>query len=198
MKSRRSLPIAILLALAGCSNRAAPVTSEPIDSNAARKAIELYDANKDGFLDEKELQSAPGLKSASKQLDKSGKITEAEIAARIESWRRTGAGRLGIACKVTRKGKPVAGAQVNFVPEPFLGAGLQGGGGVTNPQGIANINGTSGLPGMSSGFYRVEITKAGEDVPAKYNRETELGEEVSIDAGGVGGDIGSITFNLQY
>jgi hypothetical protein len=163
--------------------------------------MELYDSNGDGALDEKELARVPGLKSARKQLDSSGqgKITEAEISARINSWRRTGAGRLGVSCKVMHKGKPLPGAQVSFVPEPFLGGGLQGGGGTTNSQGIATIDGASGLPGMSCGFYRVEITKQGEAIPAKYNSETELGQEVSVDAAGINGDSGGgIAFDLQY
>jgi hypothetical protein len=36
-------------------------------------------------------------------------------------------------------------------------------------------------PGMPPGMYRVEITKPGDNIPAKYNKETELGQEVSLD-----------------
>ena len=34
-------------------------------------------------------------------------------------------------------------------------------------------------PGVALGFYRVEITKAGENIPAKYNTATVLGQEIA-------------------
>jgi hypothetical protein len=39
--------------------------------------------------------------------------------------------------------------------------------------------------GVRPGFYRVEITKPGEKIPAKYNTEAILGQEVVIDAKGI-------------
>ena len=50
------------------------------------------------------------------------------------------------------------------------------------------------VKGLSPGFYRVEITKDGETIPAKYNTETTLGAEA---AGGREGNSG-LTFDLQY
>jgi hypothetical protein len=40
-------------------------------------------------------------------------------------------------------------------------------------------------PGVAPGFYRVEITKSGETIPAKYNTDTILGQEAAIDAKGI-------------
>jgi len=34
--------------------------------------------------------------------------------------------------------------------------------------------------GVAPGFYRVEITKTGENIPAKYNTETSFDQEVAI------------------
>jgi hypothetical protein len=49
-----------------------------------------------------------------------------------------------------------------------------------------------GNPGVAQGFYRVEITKAGENIPAKYNTATILGGVVPE------GDEGEWIFNLEY
>jgi hypothetical protein len=37
------------------------------------------------------------------------------------------------------------------------------------------------VPGVPYGLYRVEITKEGMDIPAKYNTQTILGQEVAED-----------------
>ena len=50
-------------------------------------------------------------------------------------------------------------------------------------------------PGLSPGFYRVQVTKAGEKIPAKYNQKTIFGQEVAIDAEGV---RNGINFDLDY
>ena len=44
-------------------------------------------------------------------------------------------------------------------------------------------------PGLSPGFYRVEITKEGDNIPAKYNTATTLGLEI----GPMGQDASVIT-----
>ena len=81
-------------------------------------------------------------------------------------------------CKVTHNGKALAGVTVTFVPEPFLGGGMQKGTGTTSSAGVANIvspyAADPAIRGMSPGFYRVEITKSGEKIPAKYNTQTTL------------------------
>jgi len=38
--------------------------------------------------------------------------------------------------------------------------------------------------GVPLGFYRVEVSKAGENIPAKYNTDTTFGQEVAPDARG--------------
>ena len=69
------------------------------------------------------------------------------------------------------------------MPEEFLGPNMKVATGKTDQNGTANISiPTSGQrydpPGVPQGFYRVEITKAGLNIPAKYNTETVLGHEV--------------------
>jgi hypothetical protein len=193
---------AALLAMAGCwGSGPSRVYPQGIASNAAQKAMELYDTNKDGVLDAAELEKAPGLKAALKEVDKNGdgKISADEINARIEAWKQSKVGRLSMECSVLHNGQPLAGATVKFVPESFLGSELKEGSGATDANGFARISmaisGPDDLPGMSPGFYRVEITKSGENIPAKYNTETVLGQEVAKDAAG---SQQGVKFDLKY
>ncbi len=187
--------------LIGCGDSGPPrVVPDLPDANAAGKAMELYDTNHDGFLDEKELDQAPGLKAALKHLDTNhtGKISEQQIADRIKSWAELKFGRLQITCRVTHDGKPLVGAKVVFVPENFLGGTLQSGSGTTAGGGIAIVScpysADATVKGLSPGFYRVEITKEGENIPAKYNTATTLGAEV----GGGWDARDGLRFELHY
>jgi hypothetical protein len=160
-----------------------------IDAKAAgAEAIKLYDANHDGKISGKELKKCPGLKAAIDNIDPSGKgeITAEKITARIKAWQDSKLGRMSMACKVLHNGQPLAGAEVKLVPEKFLGKNVRTAAGKTEKNGVAMINiqpsGPRETPGVAPGFYRVEITKAGEKIPAKYNTETIFGQEVAIDA----------------
>jgi hypothetical protein len=175
------------LCVLGCGGTggARAVRPDAPDKDAAAKALELYDANHDGFLDAKEVEKAPGLKAAFEQIDKdhAGKISSDQIAARIKWWAETKVGRVHVQCFVTHNGKPLAGAKVLFVPEKFLGDALQPGSGTTNQGGLAGIASPYAedptVRGLSPGFYRVEISKEGEKIPAKYGAETVLGAEIA-------------------
>lgn len=191
----------ILSGLIGCGNSVPPrVVPDLPDASAPSKALELYDTNHDGLLDAKELEQAPGLKAALKQVDTNndGKISEQEIAARIQAWAELRNGRIQTNCLVLHNGKPLAGAKVLFVPEKFLGGTIQPGSGTTTVSGFANVSAPyaadPSVQGLAPGFYRVEITKEGEKIPAKYNTETTLGAEV---AGGWDARNG-LSFDLQY
>ena len=63
--------------------------------------------------------------------------------------------------------------------------------GKTDQNGMAMLSiptsGPGDPPGVAPGFYRVEITKDGEKIPAKYNTETIFGQEVALDAEGNSG-----------
>ncbi|MGO9111916.1 MAG: hypothetical protein ACLP9L_22035 [Thermoguttaceae bacterium] len=191
-----------VLGLLGCwHGPPARVQPQAIAPDAAQRALELNDANHDGFLDAKELEKAPGLMAAMKRLDRNGdgKITAEEISARLEAWKSGTYGRLAVLCRVKHDGNPLAGALVTFEPESFLGGELAAGKGTTNKLGTAIISSgtdTKDPPGMSPGFFRVRITKSGEPIPARYNTETTLGMEVAEDADEIGGN--GIVYDLQY
>jgi hypothetical protein len=163
--------------------------------------MELYDANHDGFLDPAELEKVPGLKAALKEVDTDhdGKISQPEIAARIKSWADSKIGRVQVTYRVMHGGKPLAGATVLFKPEPFLGGAIQSGSGTTSAWGVGVISSanaaTPAVRGLSPGFYRIEITKSGESIPAKYNSETTLGVEAAGDSAAA---KKGLMFDLQY
>jgi hypothetical protein len=175
-----------------------------IDAKAAgAEAIKLYDANKDGKLSGEELDKCPGLKAAIEQVDPNGtgEITAEMIAARIKAWQDTRLARMTVSCTVLQNGKPLAGATVTFVPEKFLGKHVKPATGKTDRHGIAMMSiqttGPRDPPGVAPGWYRVEITKADENIPAKYNTATIFGQEVANDAKGIR-DMKGIKFNLEY
>ena len=184
-------PLAILVSCSGGPERIRPPYIDADD--AAEQAMEMYDKDGDGFLADAELEAAPGLKAALATLDtdEDGKVSEQEIAERIRFWQATKGGITSIRCYVTMDSKPLVGATVTFEPEAFLGEAIQ------TAIGITNFSGSAGLsipkenrpiadmpPGIQLGLFRVRISKlvdGEETVPAKYNTETILGQQVSTD-----------------
>ena len=77
-----------------------------------------------------------------------------------------------------------------------MGDNLRSASGTTGKSGICTLKEIGGeeLVGVSPGFYRVQITKSGEKIPAKYNTETTLGQEVARDAKNIEG----IPIDLNY
>jgi hypothetical protein len=105
---------------------------------------------------------------------------------------------MGVSCIVTRHGQPLRGATVKFVPEKFLGGDLKPAEGTTDANGIARLITTApglSVRGVCPGFYRVEITKSGETIPAHYNTETQLGQEVAQGAARLANGVA--TFDLK-
>jgi beta-lactamase regulating signal transducer with metallopeptidase domain len=161
-----------------------------VDPTAAgKRALEKYDANRDGKISGPELDyNALVLKAALDTIDtnRDNAISADEIAARIKAWQDSKVGLIGsITCQVVRDGKPVEGAEVKFVPDNFLGENMKTAYGITGRDGIANmsikVQGPDNVPGVMPGFYSVEITKPGEDIPAKYNSQTIFGVEIAPD-----------------
>ena len=173
-----------------------------------KKAIEMFDTDKDGKLSGKELDKCPGLKAACTPPATTcrpsirrgtGEITAEMITDRIRAWQASRLGRMSLRCMVTHNGRPLEGATVKFVPEPFLGPNMPTATGLTDQNGVAMLTiptgENGGPPGVPPGFFRVEITKAGLKIPAKYNKETIFGQEVAIDAPAI---RSGIKFDLEF
>jgi hypothetical protein len=191
---RKTYLLATLAAALGCSSGPSAIEPPSIDADdAASKAMELYDKNSDGAIAGEELDAVPAFKSSMKNLDANGdgSVQEEEISARISSWQDSGVGLLSLSWRVTLDGKPVNGAKVVFEPEPFLEGAIQPGEGETSPVATATMSipkekrpVADAPPGMQLGFYKVRVSKqtgGKEEIPAQFNTETTLGQEVAPD-----------------
>lgn len=191
------LPIALcLFALClavGCSGGSSLEVPGYDPGGAASRAMKIYDKDGDGFVAGEELENAPGLKAAIKNLDSDddGKVSQQEIADRVAAWAKMGLGVTMVKCLVTLDGAPLEGATIRFVPEEFMAGVIQEAVDVTTPVGSAspripkeNRPSPDTPPGTQLGLYLVKISKeegGKETIPAKYNTETILGQEVSND-----------------
>ena len=187
----------VLAALGGCSGKERIGPPSLSAGGAASQAMELYDADGDGKLSGAELDKASGIKAAINQVDKDGDgaVSEDEIEDRINEWKSSKIGLTSFRCKVKLDGRPLIGAKITYEPEPIFDGALKPGFGTTDGNGIANPT----LPeadrpnplfeGMPVGFYKVKVSleaNGKETVPAKYNTETILGQEVGPNAEGMG------------
>lgn len=179
----------------GCSGKSTWIEPPEIKAEkSAAKAMEMYDGDSNGLLDAEELKKAPGLRAAMKTLDQDGdqQVSESEIADRIRSWQKYKAGLTSILCDVTLDGQPLDGATVTFEPESFLGDDIKTAIGTTTLYGRVspsipkeNRPSPDTPSGLQLGLYRVRVSKktsGGEErIPAKYNSETILGQQVAAD-----------------
>ncbi len=159
-----------------------------IDAQAAAKAaIDLYDKDGNGTIGGEELKAAPALAAAMADLDEDQDeaVSQEEIVARITAWQDSKIALTNHDCQVMRGEEPLIGATVTLVPEAFLGSEVQTASGITDEEGIAEMSIADlpeGVVGVHLGFYRVRVSKlqdGKELIPAKYNTETTLGEQVS-------------------
>jgi hypothetical protein len=187
----------------GCSQGPTRVKPPGIDADeAGRLALEQYDTDKNGFIDGTELTKAPALRASMKNLDtnKDKKVSAEEITARIKNWQDQKVGKMSLMVKVMRRGRPLAGATVRFVPEKFLGDEIQTAEGVSDAEGMADLTvppdpDQPTLRGVQCGLFHVEITKQGDKIPAMYNTQTVFGQECANDAAGI---QEGIRFDLIY
>ena len=180
----------------GCSRGPKAIRPPDIDGVAAAAAVMAnYDTDRDGSLDGQELRAVPGLAAGLGVFDTNSdqRIQPTEIEARVDAWQA--AGLMTIRCDVRWRGKPLEGATVRYVPEAFLGDDIQTAVGTTNQFGIAYMSipkdkrpAADAPGGVQLGVYRVRISKlvdGKETIPARYNAETVLGQEISYDDPGV-------------
>lgn len=179
-----------LFGILGCGTGPGRVYAPSISaSSAGAAAIDQYDQDGDGLVGGAELDAAPSLKAALSTLDTNsdGQVSADEVSARVNAWQDQKVGIMTVKCMVSLDGQPVDDAEVVFEPEEFLGDSIQGGSGTTNRYGLAtpvipveNRPSADTPPGLALGLYKVRITK-GSSIPARYNTETTLGQQLAID-----------------
>jgi hypothetical protein len=173
------------LPLLGCHFQPPRVATPGIDPQAAASAaIAQYDTDQDLQLSSTELESCPGLRQSADlyDVDGDGRLSQAEIAARLQAMLQSGIGRMPCMCVLTANRRPLVGAKVDLDPEPFLQGAIQPASGTTNDRGVAKPvthGAPPGLPGIEFGLYRVRVTHPERDIPARYDAESELGFELS-------------------
>ena len=179
------------LAMLGCSNKPDRIYPPAIDAvQAGKDAIQQYDTNGDGLIGGDELNKAASIKAALAKIDQDNdkQVSAEEITARINAWKESKIGITSLACRVSIDGKPAEGATVTFIPEKFLGPAVKPAKGIVSPQGMAMLTvddpalAAKRIQGAQCGLYRVEITSDKKSIPAKFNTDTTLGEEVAQDA----------------
>ena len=152
-----------------------PVASEPAD--AARKAMQIYDKNGDGSLDQAELRSALALNAARDRIDGdgNGEITQDEIEKRLSTYREM-SDFVATTIQVVRDGQPVTGARVTLTAEPFLGENYQVFSGETDEGGSVMVAPPSGeMAGiLPTGLYHVRI-----ESDKTVQRGCELADDVA-------------------
>jgi hypothetical protein len=181
--------IVALILVGGCSKSPKNFAPRIDPATAGKAAIEQYDADYNSRISGKELEQAASLNSNLEKIDLNNDkaLSADEIAQRIRYWQNTKQlwSRTPILCMVFHNKELLADAEVKLVPEKFLGEGVKPAKGKTSFNGVAVLyadNPDPGdPPGVGPGFYKVEITKPGEPIPAKYNTNTILGLDTSMD-----------------
>jgi hypothetical protein len=174
------------LVLTGCEGSAPSLGSVSTSPDAlVDRALSLYDTNKDGAIDETEVKASPALSSVLSRWDtnRDKRLSEDEMLPRMTILGQQGHVVMPAQVKVTRRGRTLSGVTVRYVPDPLLGDGFTAGVGTTDASGVATMDlvegGQPGYAGVHAGLYRVEVTGSG--VPAQYNTNTTLGQEVALD-----------------
>ncbi len=201
-KSSVRIILALALASIASCHYGPPAVKQPSinASRAGELAMEEYDKNNDGKVAGDELDNAPALKAAQPRLDTNGDgaVSAEEVTARVNAWKAMQTGMTVAACHVTMNGQPLAGAKVTLEPEAFLGDEIKAAFGTTDQFGGTSLSIPKDqrpdpkLPGGAHfGLYKVRISKivnGQETIPARYNTDTILGQEVSYDDPGVAGN----------
>jgi len=173
----------VIVVVLGCSNAPKRIAAPKWDPNAsADTAIEEFDADGNGILSMDELDAAPGLKFCLKRADtdEDGQLSRQEIVDRVKLYKDSGIGLKMFSCKVVLDGRPLSGALVRIIPEPFLGGVGKPASGTTSKNGRAQLVAEEAdVPAAQIGMYRVEITCPDKKILPKYNERTELGVEIS-------------------
>lgn len=199
MQFRFGLLVALggLAHVCGCSQGPTRVEMPSYDpSSSAAAAMDAYDSNADGSLDQQELSACPSLLASLSQFDVDGnsEISRDEITKRIETWFAKKAASLSIRVRILMDGNPLGGARVELIPEKFLGSEAVSAWGVTQSSGMAQLllkkeaapESLKDSPGILPGLYIAKVTHPKKSIPSRYNQKSELGVEVTYETTATG------------
>lgn len=182
--ARASLFGAALAMIGGCSGGPARVAAPDWDpAGIAESIVADLDKNSDGAVDAEELKEAPGLAAGARfvDADNDGKLTAEEIETRFDKYVALKIGLRGKTFRITYKGRPVANAEVRFIPEDFLMGTIEPATGTTDDNGVVSPIAEGKDRGMRVGYYRVQIVSGGATIPDAYRTEASpLGADVSL------------------
>jgi EF hand len=180
-----------VLIVMGCSPHPPGIAGIQIDTGEVSQAIFLaHDKDQNGLLSAEELTAVPAIGGNRSwyDTDHDGQLSASELEAGLKAIFDPRVGLLTYSCGVTRKGQPLAGATVKFVPLPALKDVLPPASGVTDKRGHVDLalapedlpaNAPTRVPELRPGLYFVEVTHPTISIPDQYNVNTTLGEEVS-------------------
>jgi hypothetical protein len=157
-------------------------------STAASDAMNEYDANKDGALDQEELKKVPGLLQYPEKFDANGdkKVDAAELTKRLGEIYGQQVGLMNFTLVILRNGQPLEGAKVRMTPEKFMGPSIKPAEGTSGQLGYtmmsvadadihpAELRGK--VKAVHNGVYKVEVTH-----PSLPEGSGPLGLQVSLD-----------------
>ena len=195
LKKIISFPLILIMVspMLGCGGGpSAPVVPKINAAASANAAMADYDTNKDGFIDQAELKSAPSLKEAEKLIDSNsdGKLSREEIEQRLNKYSAQRVALLSFSCSVTMDGTKKAGIEVEMVPERFMLEAIKVAKGKTDANGMVSFKQEGQeFDGVAPGFYKIKLINDGSlSLPARFNENTAIGKEIALDRMGRGGD----------
>jgi hypothetical protein len=186
--------LVVLTALGGCNSSPAPPSRPPLlPAEVARRAMELYDTNRDGRIDAAELKQSPPLAALAANLgpEAATGLTEEQITRRAEAWLKSPSGLAPQRLAIDLDSRPLAGASVTLEPDECMGPAYQPASGTTDAGGQC-CPGNPHYGGLWLGLYRIRIAKPDggrETIPARYNSQTVLGLETDPTRGSRGASL---------
>ncbi|MCA9231611.1 MAG: EF-hand domain-containing protein [Planctomycetales bacterium] len=170
----------------GCSGGPPALTPPDLQpESAADGAIALYDKDGSGDLSTEELEACPGVLGALGAYDQNDdkKVTRDEFVARLNRFASSRVALTQLIAIVYLDQRPLEGATVRLVPEPYFEGAIkpatcttgQSGSGMLDVDDSELPSNQAGMVGVQLGTYRVEITHPEISIPAKFNVDTKLG-----------------------